>query len=57
MENLQIKFARQNIELAKKKILTEWEKNFIADMEDKLNHGIALNKNQFNKIKELADLL
>jgi hypothetical protein len=52
--NLRIKFAKDNLRIAKTKPLTVWEAHFIKDMESILDKGI-ISDAQYRKLKELAD--
>lgn len=55
MEDFRTKFAKQNLAKAKGKNLTDWEKKFIANMEQLIKSGNSLSQKQFNTLKKIAD--
>jgi len=55
-ENFRDKFIEENLEKASNKNnLTDWEQQFVEDMEDKIEAGLELTQKQFNILKEIAD--
>lgn len=56
MENYRLKFARENLQKAKSGTMNEWEKRFVADVEKLIERNVELSQEQYNKLKEIADL-
>lgn len=56
MEDYRLKFARENLKKAQKGSLTEWEKRFVESMEKLIKANVELSQEQFNTLKEIADL-
>ena len=55
MEDLRKKFIVQNLEKAKRLQLTQWEKEFIENIESLIRRSKDLTQRQFNTLKTIAD--